>query len=793
MRMTRPFQRLLARALRRIALPRRLTLWLPWLVLAVALSVTVALWQHAKAQFGHILQSEFDYNVREAVRDIEKRMNTYNLLLQGLEGLFVSSDTVTRSEFRKYIQALDLKQRYSQVQAMGFIAHVRAEERSAHMAAIRKDGIPEYHIHPENTTGDAAPIVYIEPLDGHNRTLLGTDLQNLPRLQAVMQQARAKNTATLSQKFMAQHADDPEERPHFLMFSPIFLHPDQGAPPRFIGWAFALFHADNMFDVLSQDHKEKIDLSIYDGTQISEANLMATTRDTPEATAPKNRLKTVQTLSFGGHIWSIEAYARIPTHVVPGGKPPDFILYGGIATSLLLALLMQVLLHGREHALRLASDMNSALIQSEYRWKFALQGAGEGVWDWNMQTGSVFLSTRAKEMLGYPADTPQGTMDLVHAHIHPDDLPSLMQARMAHVEGKQGSFICEVRVRHADNSWRWCLIRGMVVSRDHANKPLRMIGTTIDITERHKQIEALRLSDTVLNTLNEAVLVTDSNNRIVSVNPAFTDITGYSAEDVLGKSPALLSDGVRRPELAEEMWQSLRNHGSWIGDIVNRHKSGELYVARISVSCVRDEKGETVNYVGAFSDISERKALEQRMQVLAHFDPLTDLPNRALFHDRLRQALAACRRNHTRLALLFIDLDKFKPVNDTLGHAVGDLLLKEMAYRLLDSIRESDTAARIGGDEFVVLLSNVDNEDSAMLVAGKILQAIETPVQLDEHALNISASIGVAVYPDHGSSDEEILTNADSAMYLAKHGGGRSIASASDLSTTNSTETAPEA
>ena len=311
----------------------------------------------------------------------------------------------------------------------------------------------------------------------------------------------------------------------------------------------------------------------------------------------------------------------------------------------------------------------------------------------------------------------------------------------------------------------WMIVRGRVRAMRAAE------ALNHELAERKRAEEGLRLAATVVKTVEEAVLVTDEYNNIIAVNPAFTEITGYSQEEVLGKNPRILSSGRQSKEFYKEMWATLLATGGWRGEIMDRRKSGEFYTEWLSIRLVRDENDRIVNHVAVFSDITERKASEERMQHLAHFDVLTDLPNRALFSDRLRQGLVQAKRDKTHLAVMFLDLDKFKPINDTLGHAVGDLLLKEVAKRLLDCVRESDTVSRIGGDEFVVLLPMVETGQDAIMVADKILHSLNQSFELAGKSLHISVSIGIVVYPDHGSDERTLTRNADIAMYYAKSSG----------------------
>ncbi|PJC11723.1 MAG: hypothetical protein CO066_14205 [Comamonadaceae bacterium CG_4_9_14_0_8_um_filter_60_18] len=416
--------------------------------------------------------------------------------------------------------------------------------------------------------------------------------------------------------------------------------------------------------------------------------------------------------------------------------------------------------------------VQAALAEAEERWKFALEGSGDGVWDRNLTSGEVVFSSRYKEMYGFSDADLADRNEPWDARVHPDDLPQVLADRDAYFRGATSTYVSERRMQSKNGSWKWVQSRGMVVSRDAQGRPLRMIGTHSDISERHAREQELQLSSTVLQTVDEAVTVTDADNTIVSVNPAFTIITGYTQRDVIGKTPSLLASGTHDRAFYQDMWQQINTQGGWHGEIRNRRKSGQLYVEWLSIKRVCDTKGQVTHYVAVFSDISERKASEERMHHLAHYDVLTDLPNRVLFGDRLTQAIASAQRDNRHLALMFIDLDKFKPVNDELGHPAGDQLLRAVAKRLRQCVlRDSDTVARVGGDEFVVMLHDVESEQDAMTVATKIRAALEQPFELGEHTVSISSSVGVAMFPQHGANESALVKNADIAMYHAKDAG----------------------
>lgn len=282
--------------------------------------------------------------------------------------------------------------------------------------------------------------------------------------------------------------------------------------------------------------------------------------------------------------------------------------------------------------------------------------------------------------------------------------------------------------------------------------------------------EQLHLAATVFDGTDEAIMITDATGSIVSVNRAFNELTGYATEDTVGKTPAILKSGRHDNSFYQEMWEQVMNSGSWQGEVWDRRKDGELFPAWLTVNILRGSNGEPRYFIGIFSDISLMKASQHRIEYLANFDALTGLPNRNLFHDRLKRAVTRAARKGNGFVLMFIDLDNFKIVNDTLGHDAGDLLLRETAARLGQCIRDSDTAARLGGDEFTVLLESGDRAVAAR-TAQRIVEALAAPYLLSDKEVYATSSIGISVYPDNGIDDQTLMKNADIAMYRAKQQG----------------------
>lgn len=293
----------------------------------------------------------------------------------------------------------------------------------------------------------------------------------------------------------------------------------------------------------------------------------------------------------------------------------------------------------------------------------------------------------------------------------------------------------------------------------------------VDLTEQKRAQDQLQLAATVFQTASEAMMVTDKDDIIQMVNPAFSKITGYPEREVLGQSPTLLSSGHHNAAYYKKMYLDLQNTGTWQGEIWNRRKSGEIYPEWLSISTIYDDDGEVLQRVSLFTDITSRKKSEERIHYQANYDSLTDLPNRNLFKERLNHAINMARRSKDRVALLFLDLDNFKHINDTLGHLLGDELLRQVAERLRSLFRESDTIARLSGDEFVIIINEANYDPDLQHLLARLLECISLPYVLDGNTAYTSASVGATFFPDDAQSSENLLKNADAAMFKAKEMG----------------------
>ncbi len=275
----------------------------------------------------------------------------------------------------------------------------------------------------------------------------------------------------------------------------------------------------------------------------------------------------------------------------------------------------------------------------------------------------------------------------------------------------------------------------------------------------------------VISHIREGVMITDADLNILAINEPFTNVTGYTAEEAIGRTPRLLRSGEHKGPFYAKMWSSIEKTGYWQGEIINKRKNGEIYTEWLTISSVKNAAGEITHYMGVFTDITKKKRAQETIRHMAYYDALTDLPNRALFREQLKSALALAERHREMIGVLFLDLDRVKVINDSLGHDMGDRLLKGVADRLKACLRATDVVARLGGDEFMLLLTGIKNIKEILALTEKILEAVRPAFHFDEHELFTTASIGISIYPNDGQDPESLLKNADTAMYRAKRTG----------------------
>jgi diguanylate cyclase (GGDEF)-like protein/PAS domain S-box-containing protein len=391
-----------------------------------------------------------------------------------------------------------------------------------------------------------------------------------------------------------------------------------------------------------------------------------------------------------------------------------------------------------------------------------------GSWDWNLKKDSFIWSEEMYHIFNIAPGEFAANYDAFVEHIHPEDRDKVVNALNAAIITNQ-TLDLEHRILHSDGNERIAHLLGEVY-RDADGNAEHLVGTMHDISKLKRTENELRLADNVFKHTVEGIMITNANKEILRVNSAFTTITGYSAKEAMGHNPrALLKSGKHNDEFYNDFWAQINGKGSWEGEIWDRRKDGKIFPSWHNICAVTDENKNVIQYISIFNDITDKKIAEDHIEHLAQYDQLTKLPNRVLFNDRLELSFLRATRSNEKVALMFIDLDRFKNVNDTLGHQAGDQLLQEISQRLSNCIRQQDTVARLGGDEFTIILENLKHAESSAIVANKILEALSHNVQLGEHEVTIGGSIGISVYPDDGTDTKDIIKNADMAMYQAKN------------------------
>ncbi|MES2918799.1 MAG: EAL domain-containing protein [Pseudomonadota bacterium] len=417
------------------------------------------------------------------------------------------------------------------------------------------------------------------------------------------------------------------------------------------------------------------------------------------------------------------------------------------------------------------STLNDALRQSQERLSLAIDASGIGLWDWHLPSDEIYHSN-FEQLLGYSSKELTGFMGHLKPLVHADDYPLVKKAIVLHLRKRTPIYHVQYRMRHRRGHWIWVEDNGRVVAWNEEGRGIRMIGTRRDITKERELEQRLRLSASVFHHAAEAIFILDRDLRFVSINPGFTQISGYTEAETVGTR---ITDPRGNTELHAQhlaIAQHMQTHDEWQGEFNDYRKNGEAYPQWLHLTAVRDESGSVTHYIGLFNDMTARREAEERLRYLSNYDKLTGFANRNLFRDRLHMAISRARDNNHQVALLYIDLDRFRQINDTLGHEVGDELLKKAAKRISSVDGTVDTISRIGGDEFTLIVDKYEDRSAIEHLCERIIAELRRPFRIGEHELLLGASIGISVFPDNGRELQILLNHADIAMHQAKRLGG---------------------
>ena len=765
---------------------------LPWLVLAVCLAITYLSWQSAQHNAAQALQARFDYRVRDIAADVNKRMATYEQVMRGVDGLFAHSSTIERGEFREYITRLRLKENYPGIQSVRFVPIVPKAEKDSHIVAVRKEGFPAYTIWPEGQRDIYAPVAYAEPLDVRNQQVFGYDMLSdleSPRpgdsgiglRRAAMEQARDSGNIAISGKIRLVFETDQDRQAGFVMFLPVYKHnaPHSTVDERranLIGWICSVFRVGDLMQGLLGEGAGDVDIELYDGKEVSDKTAMY---DSDRVTHHQHtRFRNSQHITIADHTWTIEVHSLPNFEAKIDRSKPNSIAAIGTGASLFFTLFVWMLVRGRTRALQASQAIKQELVErqqaeqalraSEKRFRSIFDYSKVGMNLIDLDYKYLKVNRAFCEMTGY-SEQELLTHDF-KGITHPDDieLNSIWSKKL--LAGEVDFFNIQKKYIRKDGG---TLHGDLTVSamRDENGKFIYGIAIIQDITERVQFQQKLLLLFRALENSPATVVITDRNGAIEYVNKKFTSITGYSLEEAIGQNPSILKSGKQSRDFYAQLWETILAGNEWQGEMYNKKKNGELFIEQVSISPVRDDHGLIANFVAVKEDITDKKKTEEVIWRQANFDTLTGLPNRRMFRERLEQEIKKSNRSGLPIALMFIDLDHFKEVNDTLGHDIGDILLVEASNRISDCIRATDIVARLGGDEFTVLLAELEDVSSVERVAQNIIQKLATPFQLRDEVAHVSASIGITLYPNDGDDIAAMFKNADQAMYVAKSQG----------------------
>jgi diguanylate cyclase (GGDEF)-like protein/PAS domain S-box-containing protein len=731
------------------------------------MGLTVAYWYKEDRQAKEIRDRVFNESANQIQNKIYLRLSRFELMLRGVKGFYESSYFISGAEFAHYINSLQLLQTVPGFQAVAVALHVPHEKKAQYLTEMQRRGYADFKVKPKGERPSYAPLSLIEPHTGYNLNAVGFDLLTNPKIKPTIEESRDKGVAALTSK-LTLIQDEGKNIPAVVMYVPIYdisrpLDTLEARRAGIIGWVSGPFRLRDFISSLQAQLDDDLSIEIQNGNEVLFSNASNYTD-----------LHAGRSIYIGGKRWDI-SIRSLPTFDArfPRSKL-SFMVTGGLFLSLVFGWLVWLLGSGRERAVLLAQQMTHELRHTKSDLECTLNAIPDVLFELDIEGRYYSYHTKNKSLLAAPAQELIGkkVTDVLPAKAAEICMAALREASVIGISSGQ-----QIEIPFG-NELHWFELSVAKREDSPADNP-RFVMISRDITDRKSDSHQLSIAAIAFES-QESMFVTDANNIILRVNRSYTAITGYSAEEAIGKSPNILSSGRHDKHFYASMWDNINHSGSWIGEIWNRRKNGELFPCQLNITAVKDSKGEVTNYVATMIDITLSKAASDEIKILAFYDSLTRLPNRRLLIDRLTQAIATCARSDEKGAVLFLDVDHFKNINDTLGHDIGDIFLQEVALRLSKCVHLGDTVARLGGDEYVVLLEGLDSEpltaaSDVEACALKILQALSKIYHLGNYHCHSSVSIGAVLFDKKIVSIDELLKQADIAMYEAKNSGRNTL------------------
>lgn len=747
---------------------------LPWflaaLVFVAVVLVTLLIWRPMQAATQHEARGAFEARAQEVSAAIAARIAAYELILRAAQSQIALNPQMDQTHWQTFVRMLDVASRYPGLQGLGYAAYVPDTQLPAFLARARIGSAPQFTLVPAGDRDQYVPITYYQAMNGSKATAaFGVDLYADPVCRVALETARGQDRPVLSGRLHRIGAGNDGAR--VLLFFPVFgsaQRSDAGADDRAAlrGFIMASLRLDQMMSGILGEGPLGVDFALFDAADSTP--LYVDSRTAGVAGAPATFMVERQ-LPVAGRRWLVRYSSRADAIASAGAKRARTVLQGGIVIALLLAAIVWLLATTRVRANILGEARAAAYRASEQRLRMITDSVPGLVSHLDRDGRFLFVNRAHLEWYGLEANAFIGkTFVEVFGDNAPRD-PAVDELVKRGHAGEHGSVRSWV-----PQAGRWTQV-SVVPDGSEGIYMLLVDVSALKAAEDELFDESDRVR-TALRAIADAVIVTDVAGHVSSLNPAAEALTGWSEADALGRQiddviTIAATHGGGREAIPVLQLLAQKPIISLADDAVLVRADSAVLPISGSVASIHDAQGNVSGAVLVFRDVSAARELAMRMAHLAQHDALTDLPNRVVLEDRLRQALALAERNARMTAVLFIDLDRFKAINDSLGHHAGDQMLCQVAERLCAGVRRSDTVCRLGGDEFVVLLPETGSARDVAQVAEKLLRTLHEPMTLGGQDVRVSGSIGISVFPDDGTSPHELLKNADAAMYHAKHAG----------------------
>ncbi|MDD3764019.1 MAG: EAL domain-containing protein [Nevskiales bacterium] len=759
--------------------------WIGLIALLAGVLITLPVYHSVRDAEVAAAQSQFDRRAREAAASVAERFSDYEQLLRSGAGLFAAHEQVTREQWRDFTRQLRLDRRFPGTQGFGFARWLGPADVPAFVDAVRAEGFGSFDVHPGGAREAYAPIEFLEPFDARNRRAFGYDMYSEPVRREAMARARDGGQPALTGGVTLQQETEIDPQQGALMYMPLYAGGDVPESlaqrrARLVGFVYSPLRMGDLMQGVLGSSLDDLGIRIYDGADAVADRLMYQSRSLDAAQSPPRAVWSTQ-LALGGRVWRFDAIPLMP--LVPAFSQARFALAMGGVISVLVAVVIWAFASAQVRAKQLAARMTGAYRDAQQRLQAIVDSTADAILTVD-SVGRITSSNRAAERL-----FRSGAVDL-RQHDFASLLPEYRDliSRFQKDPGDPSLKRVETEARTVDGTRFGAEVTVTRLAGDERRPAfLAAIRDISDLRQARMMLaEAHSLRESILSHAPFAIIATDADGIITEMNPAAERMLWYQKGELVGQATiSIFLNPVRSDSEPPDDGGDRGRQGASIDGLLAKarrgfvderewsyvRKDGSRVLVNQVVTALRDSDGELIGFLAIAYDITERKRAEDYIRHLAHHDALTELPNRVLFRDRLEVAIQQAKRSRTKVAVLMVDLDHFKRINDSLGHHVGDELLVEVTERLRNSVRAGDTVARMGGDEFVMLLPGVHTLDDAIRVARSVVDGVPRPITVGLHELHVTPSVGICMYPDDGQDTATLLKNADTAMYHAKDHG----------------------